>query len=112
MHVSPPFAVHDRHPIHDRGSRAREKEPVRLSRGWLFRPPGDMSAHWGEARTVRKKKKSSVGIVGLGIMGSAFAHNLIESGWHVVGYDIDPKRRRALARAGVEIVRDPGEVAA
>ena len=49
------------------------------------------------------RKKGTVGVVGLGIMGGAFAHNLVDSGWRVLGYDIDPSRRRALAKAGVEI---------
>ena len=50
--------------------------------------------------------KGKVGIVGLGIMGGAFANNLVDAGWRVIGYDIDPARRRALARAGVEIAKD------
>jgi L-threonate 2-dehydrogenase len=57
------------------------------------------------------KPKGSVGIVGLGIMGGAFARNLVADGWRVVGHDIDPARRRALARAGVAIASDAGEVA-
>ena len=56
-------------------------------------------------------KKGVVGVVGLGIMGGAFAENLRAAGWQVVGYDIDPKRRRALARVGVEVAADAGEVA-
>jgi 3-hydroxyisobutyrate dehydrogenase-like beta-hydroxyacid dehydrogenase len=44
-----------------------------------------------------------VGVVGLGIMGGAFAQNLVKAGWHVVGFDIDPARCRAMARAGVKI---------
>ena len=36
--------------------------------------------------------KGKVGIVGLGIMGGAFAKNLVAAGWRVVGYDIDPAR--------------------
>jgi L-threonate 2-dehydrogenase len=44
-----------------------------------------------------------VGIVGLGIMGGAFAQNLVKAGWHVVGFDIDPARCRAMARGGVKI---------
>jgi 3-hydroxyisobutyrate dehydrogenase-like beta-hydroxyacid dehydrogenase len=44
-----------------------------------------------------------VGVVGLGIMGGAFAGNLVKAGWHVVGFDIDPARCRAMARAGVKI---------
>jgi putative dehydrogenase len=57
------------------------------------------------------KKKGVVGVVGLGIMGGAFAENLAAAGWRVVGYDIDAARRRALARKGVEIAADAGEVA-
>ena len=38
----------------------------------------------------------TVGIVGLGIMGGAIAHNLIERGWRVIGYDIDAARRAEL----------------
>jgi L-threonate 2-dehydrogenase len=50
--------------------------------------------------------KGKVGVVGLGIMGGAFAQNLVAAGWRVVGYDVDPVRRRAMARAGVEIAGD------
>jgi 3-hydroxyisobutyrate dehydrogenase-like beta-hydroxyacid dehydrogenase len=56
-------------------------------------------------------KKGAVGIVGLGIMGGAFAQNLVAAGWRVIGYDIAPQRRRAMARAGVEIAADAGDVA-
>jgi len=55
--------------------------------------------------------KGTVGVVGLGIMGGAFAQNLKEAGWRVIGYDIDPARCRAMARLGVEIAADAGEVA-
>jgi L-threonate 2-dehydrogenase len=53
-----------------------------------------------------EKKMGAVGVVGLGIMGGAFARNLLADGWRVVGHDIDPARRRALARTGVEIAAD------
>jgi putative dehydrogenase len=56
-------------------------------------------------------KKGVVGIVGLGIMGGAFAENLVDAGWRVIGYDLSPARRRALARAGVEIAADATDVA-
>ena len=58
------------------------------------------------------RSKGAVGIVGLGIMGGAFAENLVAAGWRVVGYDIDPARRRAMARAGVEIASDAKSLAA
>jgi L-threonate 2-dehydrogenase len=51
---------------------------------------------------------ATVGIVGLGIMGGAFARNLLAAGWRVIGYDIDPGRARALGRAGVKIVAGVG----
>src|SRR5216684_3286123 len=52
-----------------------------------------------------------VGVVGLGIMGGAFAHNLIRAGWDVVGFDIDAARCRAMARAGVKIAPDAATLA-
>jgi L-threonate 2-dehydrogenase len=56
-------------------------------------------------------KKGVVGIVGLGIMGGSFAENLVGAGWRVIGCDLSPARRRALARAGVEIATDAADVA-
>jgi putative dehydrogenase len=50
-----------------------------------------------------KKTKGTVGVVGLGIMGGAFAKNLARAGWHVVGYDTSAARRREARAAGVEI---------
>src|ERR1700761_1909317 len=46
----------------------------------------------------------TVGIIGLGIMGGAIARNLVERGWHVVGFDTDPAKCAELAEAGVAIV--------
>ena len=60
---------------------------------------------------MAKKNKGAVGVIGLGIMGGAFAGNLHAAGWRVVGYDIDASRRRALARAGVQIAANADEVA-
>src|SRR6476469_3611504 len=45
----------------------------------------------------------TVGIVGLGIMGSAIARNLIDRGWRVIGFDIDLAKNAELARAGVVV---------
>jgi 3-hydroxyisobutyrate dehydrogenase-like beta-hydroxyacid dehydrogenase len=56
--------------------------------------------------------KGKVGVVGLGIMGGAFARNLLAGGWRVIGYDVDPARRRAMARAGIEIAADVKALAA
>src|SRR5512145_260540 len=59
------------------------------------------------AREVVKMAKGKVGIV-----GGEFAKNLVDAGWRVIGYDVDPARRRALARAGVEIAGDAKALAA
>ncbi len=62
-------------------------------------------------KRMAARKKGVVGVIGLGIMGGSFAQNLVDAGWHVVGYDIAPERRRAMARAGIEIAADAAEVA-
>ncbi|HZL62810.1 MAG TPA: NAD(P)-binding domain-containing protein, partial [Pseudolabrys sp.] len=64
------------------------------------------------SKKTNKKSKGTVGIIGLGIMGGAFAKNLSQAGWRVVGYDISAARRREAARAGVEIARGAAGVAA
>jgi 3-hydroxyisobutyrate dehydrogenase-like beta-hydroxyacid dehydrogenase len=58
------------------------------------------------------RTKGTVGVVGLGIMGGAFARHLVAAGWRVIGYDPDAKARRAAARAGVEIAEDARDLAA
>src|SRR5689334_22139579 len=45
----------------------------------------------------------TVGIVGLGIMGSAIARNLVERGWHVIGFDVNPATNAEVARADVSV---------
>jgi 3-hydroxyisobutyrate dehydrogenase/glyoxylate/succinic semialdehyde reductase len=50
-------------------------------------------------------------MVGLGIMGSAIARNLVERGWTVIGFDIDAARRAELALAHVTIADDVAQVA-
>jgi 3-hydroxyisobutyrate dehydrogenase-like beta-hydroxyacid dehydrogenase len=59
-----------------------------------------------------RRTKGSVGVIGLGIMGGAFAKNLVAAGWRVVGYDTKPARRREARRAGVEVMHNAAEVAA
>lgn len=43
---------------------------------------------------------SAVGMIGLGIMGSAMAGNLLKAGFRVVGHDVLPGPRKALATQG------------
>jgi 3-hydroxyisobutyrate dehydrogenase-like beta-hydroxyacid dehydrogenase len=55
--------------------------------------------------------KHAIGIVGLGIMGSAMARNLVADGWPVHGYEIDPTRAAEMAAAGVTIAGDVASLA-
>jgi L-threonate 2-dehydrogenase len=53
----------------------------------------------------------TVGVVGLGQMGSAMAMHLTKAGFAVVGYDIVPERAQELASLGGTIVDSPQAVA-
>ena len=50
-------------------------------------------------------------MIGLGIMGSAMASNLLRAGFCVIGYDVLPAARRAFARTGGVATRSGTEVA-
>src|SRR5579884_2833038 len=52
-----------------------------------------------------------VGVIGLGIMGGAFASNLAAAGWDVTGFDISAARRREAQKAGVKIAASAAETA-
>jgi 3-hydroxyisobutyrate dehydrogenase-like beta-hydroxyacid dehydrogenase len=53
----------------------------------------------------------SIGLVGLGLVGSALAERFLQSGLGVIGYDIDPDRRREFAGLGGRCAGSAGEVA-
>jgi L-threonate 2-dehydrogenase len=55
--------------------------------------------------------QGTIGIIGLGIMGGAFARNLMAAGWNVIGYDIDAARNNEARAAGVEIAHSAQAVA-
>lgn len=57
------------------------------------------------------RRRGTVGMIGLGIMGGAFARNLAAAGWRVIGFDPLPAKRRAAAKAGVEIAASAADVA-
>jgi len=65
------------------------------------------------ARPARqgRGKKEIVGVVGLGIMGSAMAANLVRSGFRVAGYDPVPEASRQLKKAGGEPLKETRDVA-
>lgn len=56
----------------------------------------------------------TIGVIGLGIMGSAISANLIKTGFSVIGFDIDPERVRSLTEGkgrGAASCREVGEAA-
>lgn len=55
--------------------------------------------------------RERVGVIGLGIMGSAMSANLIAAGFMVRGYDVLAARRRELSRAGGQPARSVADVA-
>ncbi len=52
----------------------------------------------------------TVGMIGLGLLGSAIVERLLAAGFEVVGYDVDDARRQALAGMGGKPVDDAAEV--
>jgi 3-hydroxyisobutyrate dehydrogenase-like beta-hydroxyacid dehydrogenase len=55
--------------------------------------------------------RDPVGLVGVGLMGMAFAHRLRGAGLPVLGFDVDPARLAPLAAIGGEGAASVGEVA-
>lgn len=59
-----------------------------------------------------RRSKGTVGQIGLGIMGGAFARHLLAAGFSVVGFDVAPAAVRPLTRLGGRAARSCAEVAA
>jgi L-threonate 2-dehydrogenase len=55
--------------------------------------------------------RDRVGVVGLGIMGSAMSGNLIGAGFPVIGYDVLARRRSEFSRAGGSATRSVRDLA-
>ncbi|MFM9031030.1 MAG: NAD(P)-dependent oxidoreductase [Opitutaceae bacterium] len=54
--------------------------------------------------------QAPVGLIGIGLIGSALAERLRAAGCRVIGYDIAPARREALTRLGGETASDAAAV--
>ena len=59
----------------------------------------------------------TVGVIGLGIMGSSYVRNLLKNGFAVVGYDLDQRRVAELQAEGMQaagsacdVARQAGEI--
>ncbi|MFY1691655.1 2-hydroxy-3-oxopropionate reductase [Plantactinospora sp. WMMB782] len=53
---------------------------------------------------------TSIGFIGLGIMGGPMAVNLVRAGHDVVGHDVSPDRNTALEQAGGKVADSIGEL--
>jgi 3-hydroxyisobutyrate dehydrogenase-like beta-hydroxyacid dehydrogenase len=53
-----------------------------------------------------------IGIVGVGLLGTAVATRLLEARFEVVGYDVRPQQVKALATRGLQLAGDLGEAVA
>jgi 3-hydroxyisobutyrate dehydrogenase len=56
------------------------------------------------------QEKVRVGLLGVGLMGSAMAHRLLDRGTAVIAWDRDPGHVRALERRGAQPAEGPSEV--
>ncbi len=54
---------------------------------------------------------TTIGFVGLGLMGQGFTQRLAEKGYKVVGFDIDESKVKAAAAWGVQPAKSAAEVA-
>jgi 3-hydroxyisobutyrate dehydrogenase-like beta-hydroxyacid dehydrogenase len=61
---------------------------------------------------ARVTRRASVGVIGLGIMGSAMSGNLMRAGYRVIGYDVAAKPRSKHRRAGGTVAASCAAVAA
>src|SRR5262245_43167846 len=108
----PPLVVERAPPNDRRMAVAKQGGFRRAPIGHSAPPARSVGGYRGGSGMKAAKRRGAVGVVGLGIMGSAYAKQLLAAGWRVVGFDIDPARRRQAARAGVEIVKDARALAA
>lgn len=60
---------------------------------------------------VHSNNEDVVGMIGLGIMGSAIATNLHQAGFHVIGFDPSPKQQKIMKKVGIDIAAHVAELA-
>jgi L-threonate 2-dehydrogenase len=65
----------------------------------------------GSTAVAPASPQPRVGMLGLGIMGSAMANNLMKGGFAVIGHDPDKAARERFAKAGGRAAKDAGSLA-
>jgi 3-hydroxyisobutyrate dehydrogenase-like beta-hydroxyacid dehydrogenase len=56
--------------------------------------------------------REQIGLIGIGLVGTALAENLLKAGYGVVGFDIVPEKCRLLEQMGGQAGAGPADVAA
>jgi 3-hydroxyisobutyrate dehydrogenase len=56
------------------------------------------------------RETARVGLLGVGLMGTAMAHRLLDQGIGVIAWDVDPEHARALEASGGESAQHPSGV--
>ena len=64
----------------------------------------------GQATVKADQQKARVGLLGVGLMGSAMAHRLLDRGITVVAWDRDPEHLSDFEGRGGKPAKEPGEV--
>src|SRR5271155_1193078 len=73
-------------------------------------PDGQTRGLGGQDTAKADQEKARVGLLGVGLMGSAMAHRLLEQGITVLAWDRDSEHLRELEGRGGKPVNGPGEV--
>ena len=70
-----------------------------------------MDAHEANAES-EPTSVQAIGIIGLGLMGTAIATRLLRAGYSVLGFDVASQQRQSLAKIGGTVAETAGDVAA
>src|SRR5712691_9794829 len=91
--------------------RAKKRLQCPRSSGIVRDESGDADPTGEGRKGMAGRTKGAVGVIGLGIMGGAYATNLTAAGWRVVGFDTNPTRCKEATRTGVAIRENAKAVA-
>jgi 3-hydroxyisobutyrate dehydrogenase len=61
---------------------------------------------------MTEENRPRIGFIGIGIMGSAMTYRLLERGWHVRVWNLEPEALPPVVAAGAVAAASPAEVAA
>jgi 3-hydroxyisobutyrate dehydrogenase len=70
----------------------------------------DQTVTTAESTVQTNQKRARVGLLGVGLMGSAMAHRLLDQGVAVIAWDVDSEHLRPLEARGGESAQQPSEV--